>query len=103
MNVINDTIYFKSTDEFYFKEKKGIKPNTVRCPINYGDASYIIDFKQRIKNETLFIQIANSINPHLTFKRTIRDISKVPNSTFWVFSWFHDEGGVVDGYNAPLK
>ncbi len=112
MNIIKDTIYFKSTGAFFFKEQAGIKPNTTRffttdTPETAKELTEMEDFAYRVQEDMLYIEITNKISPHLTFKRAIRDISLAwnePQKKVWIISWFHeDENGVTAGYNAPVK
>lgn len=106
MRIEGNTIFFKSIDDFYFKEKAGIKPNTVRFVDDSDEMKAVANFAADMESETLYIEVCNKLSPNLSFKRTLRDISEVYRTSqmrVWLFSWFHDENGVTTGYNAPVK
>lgn len=103
MHIRGNTIYFKSDDEFYFKEEAGIKPNTVRTFTELDELKSMIDFEMDTENEVKYIQIQNSISPYLYFKRQIRDVSRMPGKWCWVISWFHEEDAIQTGFNATIK
>ncbi len=102
MRITHNTIFFKSGDDFYFKEKSGIKPNTVRTFNDMDELKQMIEFQKETEEEVKYIEIRNRLSPHLWFKRQIRDISVIPREWIWIISWFHEVAGIQDGYNAPL-
>jgi len=91
MIIRNNTIFFKSNDKFYHKEKQGMKPNTVRFFHDLTELKDMINFHAEFLEEPKFIQIQNSMAPHQYFKRCIIDISQFPDMWCWIFSWGHDE------------
>lgn len=106
MKIDGNTITFKSIDDFYFKEKAGIKPNTVRFLEDWDEITEMENFEIDLENEVKYITIQNKISPHLNFKRQIRDISRIyttPQMWVWIISWFHEEDGSQSGYNAPIR
>jgi len=79
MRIKGKTIYFKSSSEFFSKEIKNIKNNTVRT----------LDLKEGIElnkhiDEIELIAIT-SVETGLTFVRTLRDISFYADR--WIFTW----------------
>lgn len=107
MRIEGNTIVLKSSDEYYFKEEAGIKPNTVRIFQEQSEFKEVINFKQEIEEEIKNIEIQNVKSIRLSFKRQLRDISimELPYSDdyIFIFSWFHEEDGVQIGYNAPIR
>jgi len=86
-----EMIIFNSTDEYYFKEESGIKPNTVRMAYNKEEKDILEDFYISIRNNCRYIEIHNKTSPHLFFQRMIRDISKMmipfTEDCIYIFSW----------------
>ena len=84
MEIIDNTIYFKSNIMFYSKEAHGVKPNTIRTLAEFDHESLINNIF------TLeFIQITSADDNTKMFKRQLSDISRFNENTF-IFSWFHD-------------
>lgn len=82
MKIINKTIFFKSSSEFFSKEMKGIKNNTVRE----------LTFDEHTQLENLLIDgvepkliCIESVETGLQFLRTLKDISFYDNR--WIFTW----------------
>lgn len=71
-------IIFKSSPEFYEKEKKGLKNNTVRF-LSWQEFSHV----QNSENISL-IKIVNSLTGD-SFCREIKDISQYQDIT--IFTW----------------
>lgn len=103
MEINGNTIIFKSDNETYFKEKVGIKPNTVRIIYILKELEGIVNFYGTLRDEVKYIEVHNSIYPHLFFKRQIRDITWFfDDRMVWIISWFHEVDGIQTGYNAPI-
>lgn len=82
MRIINgDTVQFKSKDEYWQKEKVGIKPNTVRYldVFEWGDYSAC---------DIQYISIVHAESGH-TFLRKITDMTcaTVGKQPVFIFSW----------------
>lgn len=77
-------VKFKSLPEFYFKEKRGLKPNTVR-EIDYRDER----FTKLIEGKERYITIENTKTKEC-FTRFISDVSVHKN--LMIISWVHSEG-----------
>ena len=92
MKIQNNTIIFKSMDEFYFKEESGKKPGTVRFFHDLSEIKDMIDFHAGFdEGELKFIEIHNKKSPNLSFKREIKDISQLPDMWAWIISWVHKQ------------
>jgi len=91
VNEYGDMIIFNSTDEYYFKEEAGIKPNTVSMSYDKAEKDILEDFYTSIQNNCRYIEIHNKTSPHRFFKRMIRDISKMlipfTDDYIYIFSW----------------
>ena len=103
MNIDGNIVSFKSDDDIYFKEEAGIKPNTVRFVWEKAEIPLMVNFYKELQEEVKYIEIHNRRSPHLFFKRQIRDIVWFEDRLVWIFSWFHEEDGVQEGYNAPIR
>ena len=103
MKIQGDTIIFKSDDENYYKEKDGIKPNTVRFVYQKEEILLMVNFYNECKEEIKYIEIHNRTSPHLYFRRRIRDITWYGDRFVYIISWFHEEDGICKGYNAPIR
>jgi len=79
MKIRGKTIYFKSSHEFFSKEIKNIKNNTVRTL----DVKECIELDKHI-NEIEFICIS-SVETGMSFVRNLRDISFYADR--WIFTW----------------
>lgn len=81
-----EIICFKSDTEFFYKEKKGFKRNTIRRMRDCYDPRYNILL--RILNlgpeDSDYIQITLS-GSLLKFRRKIRDVSYWGG--YWIISW----------------
>jgi hypothetical protein len=81
-------VQFKSLPMFFFKEKDGAKPNTIRL-VDYSDER----FKALLGiSPPKYIRITNSESPKWTFKRKITDIStwEVGGLKVAIISWKHE-------------
>jgi hypothetical protein len=94
MIIRNNTIFFKSDDDFYFKEEIGIKPNTVRFFHDLNEIRDMVRFAIESLTEEKYIEISNVKNPMKSFRRTIRDITQfhVFGTRYWIITWnpIHD-------------
>jgi hypothetical protein len=81
MHIINNTIYFKSDEPYYTKEKSGIKSNTVRI-LSKSDINVLLLICgiQNIKR----INIMNTDKKD-SFTRELSDISTHYDN--FIFSW----------------
>jgi hypothetical protein len=79
MKIQGNTIFFKSSPEFFNKEIKNIKNNTIRTL----DASEE-ELLNKMIDEIELIGIT-STTTGFTFVRTLRDISFY--SGIWIFTW----------------
>lgn len=81
MHIINNTIYFKSDEPYYTKEKSGIKSNTVRI-LSESDINVLLVI-YGIQN----IKRINIMNTDKTdyFTRELSDISMYYDN--FIFSW----------------
>lgn len=89
MKIEGNTIYFKSEPEYFQKEIKGLKCNTVRW-LNWDEYADLTKFTYLIDKK-----ISISCNDR-SFIRKITDISKVGfviNLHLIVISWKHEEEG----------
>jgi len=89
MKIENNTIIFKSTPEYYQKEKYGLKCNTVREILNPIEFKALVDFFQDfniIPNKK--ITIINS-ETNDSFVRRLTDISFYKG--LYIFSWEHSK------------
>jgi hypothetical protein len=77
-----NTICFQSYPEFYFKEKTGIKNNTVRLNPTANQINNIMDWWNTI--DTKYVKIVNSENKE-SFSRKLLDITEYMNVI--VFTW----------------
>lgn len=103
MIIRNNTIFFKSDDDCYFKEEAGIKPNTVRFVWEPQELKDVANLYNESQKEVKYIQIQNRRTPHLFFKRQIRDIHWYSERVVFIFSWLHeDKDHKQEGYNAPI-
>ena len=107
MRIEGNMIVLNSDDDSYFKEEAGIKPNKVRFFHDFKERKEIESFCKELEEEVKYIEVHNSISPHLFFRRQLRDISGVHD--MWgganlccVFSWFHEEDRTQEGFNAPI-
>lgn len=81
-------ITFKSLPEYFYKERSGLKPNTVR----------IVDkderFNKLFSGEVKVIKIVNSQNITQSFERFISDITffDVNGTEVVIISWEQDGG-----------
>jgi len=76
------TVKFKSTPEFYEKEKSGIKNNTVRE--DDGEKRFKMLKEADLSKEWVFIEIVNAKTKE-SFSRKLRDISIYKN--IYVLTW----------------
>lgn len=81
MKIIDNTIYFISTEEMYNKERDGLKSNTVRILSEE-------ESKEVMETAIDYIIIIKKGSEHY-FTRWITDISYLYNSEYsiYVFSW----------------
>ena len=77
-------IEFKSDPHFFFLERDGLKPNTVRKDDPDDERFVSLD-----RGEPKKIRIRNSGNPSWVFTREITDVSYW--NGFWIISWKHKE------------
>jgi len=96
MIIRNNTIHFKSDDEFYQKESSDLKNNTVRCMANVLEEQGMIDFYYEYLDEQKSIAITNLQHPLKFFVRTIRNISKFYSlgTCYWIITW-------IPAHNVP--
>ena len=97
MRIIDDTIIFKSANVYYYKEKSGLKPNTVRL-IQEGSEveefipwAYPPDWPHSPKR---YIQIENVHDATICFSREVTDVSTIASLLgyrIFVISWKHPE------------
>jgi len=78
-------ITFKSIPLFFFKERDGIKPNTIRVD-DPNDKRFIK--LNNCRHPPKQIKIVNAGNPKLFFIREITDISYWDR--MWIISWRHE-------------
>jgi hypothetical protein len=80
MDVLDDTIFFKSIPAMYKKERSGEKPNTVRVIENDEIVQHVEDFHK--------INITN-IHTNENFTRTLEDVSTslIKGTRIFIFSW----------------
>ena len=92
MKIERDTVIFKSAPEFFQKEQKGIKPNTVRI-LSQPEEEQLNKVKDQLKTIKII-----STETGDSFERGITDISLaiLSNDSFcehecrlFVFSWHH--------------
>ncbi|MCK4528000.1 hypothetical protein KAW18_11580 [candidate division WOR-3 bacterium] len=84
MDINKETIFFRSVPEYYFKEKNGKKPNTVRHIVG-RDAEIFGEYKETLK----YIVISDTDTGEW-FERELTDISSVTlfdEANVWIFSW----------------
>ena len=79
MEIIGEMIIFKSAEEFFDKEKSGIKSNTVRIP-SYEDRDSIIESMDKLSQITII-----STDTGENFVRKLTDISTYREII--IFSW----------------
>jgi len=88
MIIENNTIIFKSLPEFFHKEKKGLKCNTVRTIKDKYEfmelVNFIAEFNLLPRTQ---IQIINAVTQE-SFTRRLTDISAFEGH--FIFSWEHD-------------
>lgn len=77
---------FKSSPLFFYKERDGEKPNTVRAVDDMDERYETLCYKHPKR-----IRIEQSINGEY-FIRTITDVSWWPQKKLWIISWKHEEG-----------
>lgn len=80
----NAVVPFKSVPANYDKEVKNIKPNTHRV-VDMNDERFLVLAAMAYFKEYGKVEIHNTVNSRLSFRRQIRDI------TFWgstaIISW----------------
>jgi len=89
MKIENNTIIFKSTPEYYQKEKAGLKCNTVRQITKPDEYKAFHDFYrcfEAISNKTITII---NVDTEESFNRRLTDISVYKNC--YIFSWEHSK------------
>lgn len=72
----------KSDDEFFYKEMKGLKPNTERFTDDWSDKKW-----KQFRN-AIYIEVQHTRHDYLTFRRKITDKSVYKNLA--IISWRHD-------------
>ena len=86
MKIEGDTVLFKSAPEFFQKEQKGIKPNTVRI-LSQPEEEQLYKVKDQLKTiKTISTETGDN------FERGITDITPVVLSKecrVFAFSWHH--------------
>lgn len=82
MEIKGDTIIFKSSHDFFVKERDGTKPNTIR---NLNDFERIVleEWCKRTSYQTIRIQLKD--HPAIYFTRALTDISEW--NGYHIFSW----------------
>lgn len=83
-------IEFKSTFDFYEKERKGIKPNTVRSEDCDERFDALIEFSLTPKtSRPLWIKIICKEKPSNYFFRKVKDVSifECYGHKFYIISW----------------
>jgi len=93
MKISGNVIQFKSENEFYQKEKSGLKSNTARFMTTLDDIKAMEFFKVQfsVTNDATII-IINKDNDE-QFVRKITDISQYPGTWLYMISW---SSAVVD-------
>ena len=83
MYIENNTIFFKSFPQHYLKEKRGIKPNTMRIMSDSEDKLIQI-------SPINYIYIEDSCDGD-SFVRALTDITRFThdNIIYYIFSWTH--------------
>lgn len=87
MKIENNIIILKSTPEYFYKEREGLKSCTIRRISLWSEMKEFEEFykaSRAMPVGELKIKIINSIT-HEEFTRTISDISEFEG--LWVFSW----------------
>jgi hypothetical protein len=83
-NSIKKYLVFKSEPLFFFKERDGSKPNTIREVKDKDDYRlHLLEHGNPKK-----IKIINAGNPKMFFTRKITDISYW--NGLWIISWKHE-------------
>ena len=83
MKIANSIIYFKSLPEYYDKEYRWIKPNTVRIVLEEED--HLIQ-----SSNIVYIQLQNTETGYI-FSRLLTDITRFIHNDMiiYIFSWKH--------------
>lgn len=85
MEIIADTIIFRTSDEYYFKEREGLKKNTVRR-LTAHEINAVILFMDMVAYPRMQIRIMRArANTNEGFQRVLTDISEWQG--LWIFSW----------------
>lgn len=93
MEIIGDTIHFKSNTEYYFTERDGKKPNTLRA-LDGIQRSNLMDWVLSTDNAKICI---HRIGTYDTFTRKLVDVALPNMYTFQdgrlpvIFSWKHPD------------
>ena len=80
MDVLDDTIFFKSIPAMFSKEVDGTKPNTVRVIEDAEIIEHLEEFSR--------INITNT-HTHENFTRILKDVSTslIKGTRIFIFSW----------------
>ena len=91
MQIEKDTIVFKSSPEFYFKERDGHKCNTIRHFYDCHELESFDRFRQGFdfNKPNKKIKIWEATGKEGYFVRTITDISFF--NGYYIISWRHDK------------
>lgn len=86
MKIINNTIYCKTNNIYFDKEKLGVKPNTVRN-IDEDDREFILNNIWTLK----YVVVESLEDNSCSFSRNITDISFFDD--YMIISWDHNSSG----------
>ncbi len=86
MEIIIDTMYCKTNDIFFDKEKTGVKPNTVRL-LNTAEKDQLLNKIWKVK----YVVIESLEDNNNSFSRNITDISFFDD--YMIISWNHNSAG----------
>lgn len=78
-------VRFKSGSEYYFKEKSGLKPNTLRIQDKWNDKRFkLLNGFATGKRKDLTIDIENTLTGE-SFHRLVKDVSFYGG--YYIISW----------------
>ena len=88
MKINSHKIEFKTNEDIYFREKAGLKPNTVRFMNEPSELKEMKEFHDNFEKTCCGrITIVNAQKPHMKFTRQISDITQFPGMPLFIISW----------------
>ena len=89
MKIDGDTIFFKSTPDFFYREEEGKKPNTTQV---ISEKEWYELVEMDAKEEIRYIKVEHPQVPESNFTRELTDVCIVGDILGFylvVFSWKH--------------